>query len=438
MAIKKFCITTLGCKVNQCESEGLVKRFQEMGWKQARDGQPCDLCIVNTCSVTQKAAMQSRQALRQVIRANPEANIVATGCYAQTAADEIKKIDGVQAIIGHTHKCDIPDMMSSFNTSVSEPVCAIGDICNEKVFKSLATAATGQRSRPFLKIQDGCNSLCSYCIVPYARGRSRSMPSDQVLQRMQALKKCGFHEAVLTGIHLGCYGQDLSPPTSLVEMLKQIVDSEVIDRVRLSSIEPNEISDDLIALVAESEIICHHWHIPLQSGDDAILKNMRRPYTSDIFAKVISKIHSAIPKAAIGADALIGFPGETDDAFDYTYRLVESLPITYLHVFPFSPRKGTAAYSFPNRIPSSTITERCRQMRRLGAAKKRSFFEQQVGRQLTVLVESKRDKRSGKLKGISANYVPVVFDGPDRLKNKLATVLVENITKADMVIGKLS
>jgi threonylcarbamoyladenosine tRNA methylthiotransferase MtaB len=423
--MKRFIITTLGCKVNRCESDALAEALKTEGWYPAPDKESADLCIINTCTVTQKASMQSRQAIRQIIRASPRARVIVTGCYAEIGGDEIKKIEGVFDVVGHEDKLNIPEMLKADKSQTGKRKTSVFDF-------QLSTS----RTRPFLKIQDGCDAFCTYCIVPYTRGRSRSMPLDDVLENIRKLKAAGYREAVLAGIHLGCYGLDLSPAVSLSELIRRINESKVMDRVRLSSVEPNELSDEIIRLVAMSDHLCRHFHIPLQSGDDNILKRMHRPYTAQFFRESVMNIRTAVPDAAIGTDILVGFPGESKTAFENTYSLIEQLSITYLHVFPFSPRKGTPAETYPDRVPLKVIKQRCQDMRELGVRKKNEFYKKLIGKTVEILIESKRDKFSGLLKGITSNYVPVLTDGDDSLKNTFVQVRIEEINGSNRVRGQ--
>ena len=435
----KFTVTTLGCKVNQSESAAIAERLESSGWVALSRRDTADLCIINTCTVTQKAAMQSRQAVRQAIRSNPSARIIVTGCYAQTEPEVIKKISGVDLIIGHANKHKIPELARAVEKDIRcAPVAIIEGLGEMRDFKLLPVHAFGNRTRPVLKIQDGCNAFCSYCIVPHARGRSRSLPPDLVLDNIRQLKRAGFHEIVLSGIHLGSYGLDLSPPTNFYNLLSLIQETQGNGRFRLSSIEPQELSADIIQLVADSEIFCHHFHIPLQSGDDQILQDMRRPYTGAFFKRLIEKVLKLIPDAAIGVDILAGFPGETPAAFEKTLSLITELPVAYLHVFPFSPRKGTPADNFPNKVPAKVIQSRCRQMRDLGVAKKEQFYKKHIGRTVEVLIESKRDNRSGFLKGISSNYLQVLIDGDDATKNAIVRAKIKRRFNNDSLLCAIS
>jgi len=433
-----FRIITLGCRVNQCESDSITVRLEQDGWHQKKSPGSADLVIVNTCAVTAKAAMQSRQAIRQERRRNPDARIVVTGCYAELEPETIHNATGEKEIVGHVHKFHIPELI----TQHPEP----GTLINPSAPSSVSPFSIApvhlipgsSRSRPVLKIQDGCNAFCSYCIVSHARGRSRSMPVGDVLENLRLLQETGYQEVVLSGIHLGCYGLDLTPPGTLHRLLEQIESDTGIPRLRLSSIEPKELTDEMIDLVARSPRFCRHFHIPLQSGDNDILRLMKRPYTAEHFFARVQKIRERIPDAAVGADVLIGFPGETEAAFENTLRLVETLPISYLHVFPFSPRAGTPAANMPNPVQPQTQKERARKMRQLGEAKRADFYRAAIHQRLEVLIEEKRDSETGWLKGISSNYITTLVDGPDDLKNRLVSAIPEAVSDQGHLIGRLS
>jgi threonylcarbamoyladenosine tRNA methylthiotransferase MtaB len=434
-----YTITTLGCKVNQSESEYLAACFKSQGMREAdsaksgsRPSQTADVCIINTCAVTQKAAMQSRQAIRKSIRLNPDARIIVTGCYAQIQPDQIRRIDKVDDIIGHRAKMRIPDLIKTEVADEDTSATPELPFCNIE-----ALPADFSRTRPVLKIQDGCNTFCTYCIVPYARGRSRSMPVKDVSNAVNAVHSSGKHEIVLAGIHLGCYGQELTPSTSLFQLLNHVLSATSIERIRLSSIEPAELTSDIIKLAAESGRLCRHFHIPLQSGDDSILERMHRPYTRSMFSALTRQIHVVMPDAAIGADTLVGFPGETEAAFENTFTLIEELPISYLHVFPFSARKGTPAYTFTDKVAGHVIKARCRRLRELGNHKKIEFYQKFIHQKIEILVESQRDRKTGLLKGFTSNYIPVLVQAEDKLKNKLVMVRIERVDRNGTVFGDI-
>jgi threonylcarbamoyladenosine tRNA methylthiotransferase MtaB len=430
----KFTITTLGCKVNQYESDAIAKQLKSADWLPTLKNEPTELCIINTCTVTQKASMQSRQAVRRAIRANPAARIVVTGCYAQTEPDAIEEINGVHYIVGNADKHSICEMIrANKNPAPIRPRTICRDIQPQQDFKSAPEVIPGGRTRPFFKIQDGCDAFCTYCIIPYARGPSRSKPFESVLAGIQAFSSSGYQEIVLTGIHLGNYGDDLIPKTCLGELLNRIDDLNLIPRVRLSSIEPLELTDEIINRVAESNIFCRHFHIPLQSGDDRTLQRMGRPYTANDFRQRVTKIHNRLPDAAIGVDTIIGFPGETDTAFENTYALIEELPVAYLHVFPFSPRPGTPAAGYPDKVSPHVVKHRCERIRALGNAKRNDFYNQFIGQELEILVETTRHRSTGLLKGLSSNYIPILIDAKDDQKNKLVAVNAHKRIEANLL-----
>jgi threonylcarbamoyladenosine tRNA methylthiotransferase MtaB len=434
--MKSFKILTLGCKVNQSESEAIAQCLETADLNPTPPGQAADLCIINTCTVTQKASMQSRQAIRGAIRSNPNAKIIVTGCYAQTAPEEIKEISGIQKIISQADKYKLPEIITKGAAREIDASVSDGP---KRLFNSFPLPGHGKRTRPFLKVQDGCNAFCTYCIVPYARGPSRSLPLSDVVTNIRKLSEAGYREVVLAGIHLGCYGLDLSPKTNLLELLQHIRDSKTIEQIRLSSIEPQELNGNIIDFVAQSGpepgSVCQHFHIPLQSGDDDILKRMKRPYTGKFFRELIMKIHRVLPDAAIGVDILVGFPGESEAAFETTYSLIEELPISYLHVFPFSARKGTPAYTFDDKIPSKVIKGRCRKMRSLGSLKKKDFCQRFLGKPLKTLIEAVNDKKTGLRKGRTTNYIPVLVDGENALANTLVEVRIDKVDEDNSVFG---
>lgn len=399
---------TLGCKVNQAESEALAY-FSRTNPSPSLpgDSNSAGVCVINTCAVTGKAAMQSRQAIRRAIRENPGAVIVVTGCYAQSDPEVIREIQGVDYVVGQTDKHRIFEILSGRPENRPEPVRQF------RTFEKMPAPAIGSRTRPFLKVQDGCDAFCTYCIVPYTRGKSRSLGIEQVMSEFEQLTASGAGEIVLTGIHLGRYGLDLQPRTSLLELLKRIEAHAGLQRIRLSSLESTEITDDLLDFIAGSEHICPHFHVPLQSGDRSVLERMHRPYTPEHFADTIIGIHERFPDAAIGTDILVGFPGETIESFENTAELVRTLPLTYFHVFPFSPRKPAPAAGYPERVPEPEVKRRCDSLREIGKIKKAFFFERMVDKILDVIIEKTFAGDRFRLKGLSSNYIPVYIESSD-------------------------
>lgn len=433
-----FSVTTLGCKVNHYESEAIIAALCSAGWELAGGDSPVEIHIINTCTVTGKASLQSRQAIRRAARRHPGARVIVTGCYAQSAPQEIAKIAGVREVVGTGAKHRIPEMLLS--TPGPVPGGALGTEAARRLtdFGEPEITVSGGRTRPFLKIQDGCDAFCTYCIVPHARGRSRSMRPENVVAHARRLEAAGYHEVVLTGIHLGLYGRDLSPPLDLTALVRRLLAETGIARIRLSSIEPGEITPALVEMAATSGRLCPHFHIPLQSGADDILRRMHRPYTRNDFRELVLAIRDRMPDAAIGVDTLIGFPGESPRAFEETRALIQALPVTYLHVFPFSPRPGTPAAGFPGRVAAGEIKRRCAVMRALGQAKKKAFFSRFSNRRLTPLIEIRRDPATGLLRGVSANYIPVLLAGPDRFQNRLVTVRIQGLQGPNAVTGTLA
>jgi threonylcarbamoyladenosine tRNA methylthiotransferase MtaB len=413
--MKKFKSITLGCKCNQFESDSITMQLKNRNFEYS-DLDP-DIVIVNTCTVTSRAGVQSRQEIRKELRKNPNVKIYVTGCHCQTQPDEIKKISPDIVLVPQDKKDSIPDLIEK-NYVLSNS--HINSVCTDQVFRFMPTGNFESKTRAYLKIQDGCNSFCSYCIIPYARGRSRSMEFEVVLQELERLKKNGYKEIVLTGIHIGLYGKDLKIRTNFTSLIKYIADHKNnYPRLRISSIEPDEITDEIIEIASEDSILCPHFHIPFQNGDDYILKRMKRPYSSKFLKDLTLKIKNKIPDVSIGADILLGFPGESEACFMNTYNLLKELPVSYLHVFPFSPRKNTPAAEFKNQVNGKITKKRCEIIRNLGELKKEEFYLTQSGKRKNILFENQRDKNTSLLKGFTQNYVQVFFNGEDDLKNRI-------------------
>ncbi len=432
MAEKTFRIITLGCKVNQYESAYLKERFIEEGWDLSLSDDKPDMTIINTCIVTQRASCQSRQAIRKAIRENPSGIIAAIGCYAQVFPDELSDIRGINIVAGNRDKAKLPDLL--LKTSESPVPCIVSEgFGGDTPFDFNPIRGFPGRTRAFLKIQDGCESFCSYCIVPFARGPLRSLAPNRVIETLGSLCKNGYREVVLTGVHLGRYGVDLDGVVDLKGLLRWIGDEGFPIRIRLSSLEPNEIDRDMIDLIASEEWICKHVHIPLQSGDDGVLKRMNRHYGSLRFAGLIERIHERMPLAAIGLDTMAGFPGEDDRAFRNTFSLVNDLPISYLHVFPFSPRKGTTAMEYRDRVSDDQIKERARRLRELGKRKREIFYRSCLGKEFSVLTEGWHSEEKNEIKGLSDNYLSVIFQSPLLIKNRILKVRIEEVNKINIV-----
>lgn len=432
-----FYIHTLGCKVNRYESDGIAAELEQKGAHRTNRPDRADVCVINTCTVTSKAGMQSRQEIRRIRKSNPDARLIVTGCYAQTESETVKAISGVDRVVGHEQKFGIADMITSEDFHDPKPVDVNSSVCNDTSYHTFQTPVKGEMTRAYLKIQDGCNAFCSYCIIPYARGRSRSMPERDILEHLKILSDSGYNEVILTGIHIGNWGSDLPSAQTFTDLLETIVRKKPVSRIRISSIEPMEVTDGLIDLIRDVHTICDHLHIPLQSGDDMVLERMNRPYDTGFFTDLIQKVHRSIPSASIGTDIIVGFPGETDESFDQTLALVKSLPIDYMHVFPFSPRKGTRAYSFTDRVANKTVTDRCARLREVSAAKLRTFESGFFGSILNGIVLEKRNPNTGLLKVVTSNYLNISVDGDDSFKGKTVDVKVEKWDFYGNLTGKI-
>ena len=431
-------VATLGCKVNQFESEALMSALEQKGYGIVPFDEGADITIINTCTVTHRADFQSRQMIRRAFRSNPNSLIIVTGCYSQVEPEVMTKIEGVRYLLGNKEKGQIPELLPLMQKD-ELPQIQVSDIQKETVFWDIPLHSFQRHTRAFLKIQDGCDAHCSYCIVPYARGPSRSLPPEKLIEHLRVLKEKRFKEVVLTGIHIGSYGMDLTPPFPLEKLLRRIEEEKIPDRIRLSSIEPLDFSADLISFLSQSTKVCPHLHIPIQSGDDEILRLMNRNYDHFLLLDLIQELHQSIPKLAIGADVIVGFPGETEEKFEHTYELIKSLPFSYLHIFPFSKRKGTPASQFPWRVDEAVIKKRAEKMRELGKKKRQAFYHQFLHQELRVLVEDRREKETGRWKGFSRNYIPVslslesVSEGNPNWINQEYPVVVTELTEKGVV-----
>ena len=415
-------IVTLGCKVNQFESEAIAEAMEGEGWELVPCGPGVDCTIINTCVVTARAEADSRRWIRRARRANPNGLLLVVGCFPQIDPQGVLSL-GPDGVVGNQEKESMPAIIEEMRHGarpvirpVIKPVIKIGDIERAETPPALQATRFRYHTRALVKIQDGCDARCSYCIVPLARGRSRSVPPAQVLASLQGLRAAGYQEVVLTGIHLGTYGLDLKPQTTLLELLERIEAGQTPPRIRLSSLEPQEVTPDLIALISSSQKVCPHLHLPLQSGADEILQRMGRPYTGAFFRDLVLGICEKMPHAAIGVDVLVGFPGEDERAFGQTRDLLQELPISYLHCFPFSPRPATPAGGMPDQVAERSKKERAQIMRHLSGEKRRAFYSRYIDEPLTLLIEHRRVE--GMLRGISRNYIFCLLEGGDELMGR--------------------
>jgi len=400
---REAAIVTLGCKTNQFESAAISQQLQQAGYRMVPFEEGAELVIVNTCTVTAATDSQSRNLIRRARRMNDQARVVVTGCYAQVDAESLANLPGVALVVGNQEKEDFLKQLTDLDNKQGQ--IAVGDIRHSDQARPMALTSFEQRSRAFVQIQNGCDAFCSYCIIPYARGRSRSVAVVEVVKQVQVLTEAGHAEVVLTGIHIGNYGQDLIPAATLLDLLKEIKGKTAVQRLRLGSLEPTEISVELREYVAAADWICPHYHIPLQAGDDVTLQQMNRHYSTDFFAELVEDIHSRQPQAAIGLDLIVGFPGESAASFERSFAFVKSLPITHLHVFPYSRRSGTPAADMPDQVPGGVAKQRAARLRRLADEKQEDFARSFIGRMLDIVVEG--GSSEGMSKGLSQNYLPV-------------------------------
>jgi threonylcarbamoyladenosine tRNA methylthiotransferase MtaB len=433
---------TLGCKLNSYETESLRGVFHRHRYDVVDFDQPADYYVINTCAVTGHAESDARQLIRSVTKRNPAARVVVTGCYAQRDAQTLAAMPEVALVVGNAEKSQLFQL---FESTIRRPDAG-EKVFTSHLFKGRPTekfafgecgdpTTVSPFTRATIKVQDGCDDFCTFCIIPHLRGPSVSRPIAAILEHARALAAAGYKELDLTGVHTGAYGVDLEPPTTLLAMLEQLVRVEGIERIRLNSIEPATVSDDLLDFLAASPKVCKHLHICLQSGDDDILRRMRRHYDVGLYERLIFKVMARMPECGLGSDLLVGFPGETEEHFERTFSVVERLPFSYLHVFSYSARPGTPATKYPDQVHPAAKKERSRRLRELGLAKKQAFATRFFGRTLAILLEGKRDNTRQFLSGLTENYIRVHVDAPEACVNQLVPVRLVAMA-GDEVLGE--
>ena len=415
---------TLGCRLNQADTAELQAAFEARGYRTAAPGQPAGVYVVNTCTVTARAEFSDRQAIRRAADRHPGALVVVTGCWAQTSPGVVAGLPGVDLVVGTRDRHRIPALVGSLRRDAG-PVIAVSDVFAPGP-EAPAPAQRGPapgRTRAFVKVQDGCQHRCSFCIVPFARGGSRSRPLDQVVGQVAGLAAAGHAEVVLTGVDLGHYGWDLAPRLTLAALVRRLLDIPGLGWLRLSSVLPAYLTDELVETMAADRRVCRHLHVPLQSGSDRVLRAMRRPYNVRLYRERVERLTARLPGLGLGTDVITGFPGETAQEFAETEALAAELPFSYLHVFSYSDRPGTEGARLPApRVPSPEIRRRTARLRRLSAAKHLAFRRHRLGQEAEVLVLGERDRASGALLGLTGDYLEVAFPGPDALMRRLARV----------------
>jgi len=436
-----FFIEQFGCRATQADAAAIERQLLERGYEASAEAISADVIVVNTCTVTAAADLQARQSIRAIHRENPAARVIVTGCYAQRAPQELAVLEGVSWVVGNSHKPEIPRLIQEMGQEMTRglslaasqafvPISTIaggalsfgrgpakiltGDILEQReLLVAPVEGGEAGHTRPVLKIQDGCNKRCSYCVIPQVRGRSRSLAPETVIEEIRKLCDGGAREVVLSGIDLGNYGRDLAPHAALGELLRRILDETAIERLRVSSVEPMDVTEDLIAIFAASERMARHFHMPLQSGSDRILAAMHRWYRAEHYSRRAELAREWLPDAAIGADLIAGFPGETEEDHQATLSLIERLPLTYLHVFSFSSRPGTAAADLRDQVSEQVIARRARELRALGDKNKAAFQAAQTGRTMRVLTLNRNgNNASGPwTRALSSNYLDVRVAG---------------------------
>ena len=421
---------TLGCKLNFAESSTLGKQFIDRGFSEVEFGQPADVCVINTCSVTERANRECRQMVRKAVRTSKNPFVVVTGCYAQLEPEEVASIGGIDLVLGAREKFEIFDHIGGLEKKLY-PHVFVSDIDTVENFGVSYTTEVGDRTRAFLKVQDGCDYNCSFCTIPLARGASRSQTIDASMFQARELVRQGFKEITLTGVNVGDYGKRSG--ASLLMLLRELVNVDGVERIRISSIEPNLLTPEIIEFVAAQPQMCNHFHIPLQSGCDEVLRLMRRRYTATQYADLIHRVRELIPDCGIGVDVIVGFPGETEDHFQTTLRFIEALPISYLHVFTYSERPNTPAVEFIGKIEPKIRFKRNEVLRAIGVKKKHEFYRGLIGKTVNVLAES--DVEGGMRSGFTGNYVRVGLPESAR-PNTIVPVEISDV-KYDKCLGRI-
>jgi|UniRef100_A0A7V2ZKW8 threonylcarbamoyladenosine tRNA methylthiotransferase MtaB len=428
---KTVSLHTLGCKLNFSETSTIGKEFLKNGYSIVDFDTKADVYVFNTCTVTENAEKECRQLVRKALRNNPDAFVIVTGCYAQLRPDEIAKIEGVDAVLGSNEKFRIFSILDDFRKK--ELSCIyVSPLEDLNQFGKAHSTDADSRTRAFLKIQDGCDYKCSFCTIPLARGKSRSMNPDEVINEFKSLVNDDYKEIILTGVNVGDYGKNYS--TDLYNLLLRMIEVDGDFRIRISSIEPNLLSDEIIELTATSDKLCKHFHIPLQSGSRDILKLMQRRYTIEDYRNVIEKVVARIPDCGIGIDVIVGFPGETEKHFNETYKFLTELPFSYLHVFTYSERPNTKAITMDGRVEKYERKRRNNMLRILSDKKKNAFYNSLINSEVEVLFEAQNE--NGLIKGFSSNYIRVALPFNENLINKIATVKLKEV-KDGFVIGDL-
>lgn len=422
--MKKVAFYTLGCKVNQYETEAMLELFEKEGYEKAETEDYADVYVINTCTVTHMSDRKSRQYIRRMKKKNPDAIIAVVGCYSQVSPEEILSIDEVNLVMGTNDRKKIVEEVKKIDAS--RKVSTVDDIMKVKAFEEIEINKTNGKTRAFMKIQDGCDRYCSYCIIPYARGRVRSRDLESIVKEVENLASNGYKEVVLTGIHIASYGKDIKDSDiKLLDVIKQINDIEGIERIRLSSVEPILFTDEFVEAVSTMDKVCPHYHLSLQSGCDETLKRMKRRYTTEEYKAIVDRLRAAIPNVSITTDVIVGFPGETNEEFDKTYEFLKDIELTHMHVFKYSPRKGTPAATMENQVDPSTKHDRSEKLLQLNEENFNKFGQKMLDKEFNVLFEQKVG--DNKYEGLTENYVKVIVESDNDISEQILKVKIKDV-----------
>ncbi|AXU28464.1 TPA: tRNA (N(6)-L-threonylcarbamoyladenosine(37)-C(2))-methylthiotransferase MtaB [Clostridioides difficile] len=431
--MKKVAFYTLGCKVNQYETEAMLELFEKDGYEQVNSEEYADVYVINTCTVTHMSDRKSRQYIRRVKKKNPDAIIAVVGCYSQVSPEEILDIEEVNLVMGTNDRRKIVEEIKKINSS--KKVSTVDDIMKVKAFEEIEISQTNGKTRAFMKIQDGCDRFCTYCIIPYARGRVRSRDIDSIVDEVKKLANNGYKEVVLTGIHVASYGKDLKDrDIKLLDVIKQINQIEKIERIRLSSVEPILFTDEFVNEVLKMDKVCPHYHLSLQSGCDETLKRMNRRYTTLEYKTIVDRLRSKMPDVAITTDVIVGFPGETNEEFKKTYEFLKEIELSQMHIFKYSPRKGTPAATMENQVDPQMKHFRSEQLLNLSKVNFNKFATKFIGCELDVLFE--QNIEGNKYEGLTSNYIRVVVESDKNIQGQILKVKINDV-KDEYVEGIL-
>lgn len=432
--MKKAAFYTLGCKVNQYETEAMIESFEKSGYEIVEYTDYSDIYVINTCTVTNMGDRKSRQIIRRALELNPDAFIAVVGCYSQIAPGEVLDIPGVRLVVGTNERSRLVELVES-TMEMRESISLVNDIMEVREFEEMPIKNYKSRTRAFLKIQEGCDQYCTYCIIPYARGHIRSRKPESIMAEVRELADAGFREVVLTGIHVASYGKDLGD-ISLIEIIEKVHEVEGIERIRMSSVDPNVMTEEFISRLSRLPKICRHFHLSLQSGCDETLKRMNRKYNTEDYRRVAGKLREVFPDVALTTDLIVGFPGETDEEFLNTVQFVENISFSGMHIFKYSPREGTPASKYKNQVKPQVKEARSKLITAIAEKHEKSFKKSLLGRSMTVLYEHSQEENNDYFEGLTDNYVRVVSESPEDIKGKIIDTKLVAL-KEDHIEGRI-